>query len=86
MKKDIWDASFEIALDCADHFKRVGDSREALEVLMTCWPQPAGRHFKIAKKACLGALDGRVSSMVAAQAFQKAAEEAGLLRPQVRIR
>jgi len=81
MQDDLWETSFEIALDCGDHFKRVGNSREALEVLMTCWPRPAGRHFKAAKKACLGALDGKISSVVAAQAFRAAAKEVGLLRP-----
>ncbi|WP_312407287.1 DUF982 domain-containing protein [Rhizobium sp.] len=81
MQNDLWEATYEISLDCGDHFKRVGNSREALEVLMTCWPRPAGKNFKVAKKACLGALRGNVSSVVAAQAFLNAAKEAGLLRP-----
>lgn len=81
MATELWDPNFEIRIDSGDHFKTVGNSREALESLMTCWPETRGKKFKVARRACLGALNGNVPTEQAAEAFRIAAKEAGILRP-----
>ena len=80
MPTELWDSAVEITIDCGDHFKSVRNSREALACLMTSWPDRGGDAFAKARKACMGAIDGRVEKSVAFQAFKDAAIEARLLR------
>ncbi|QRM47253.1 DUF982 domain-containing protein [Rhizobium sp. BG4] len=80
MSIELWQSTIEVAIDGGDHFKSVSNSREALACLMTCWPSRGGKAFAAARRACIGAVDGRVDPSVAAEAFKNAALEAGLLR------
>jgi hypothetical protein len=80
MSTELWPSTVEVTIDSGDHFKSVSNSREALACLMTCWPSRGGKAFAIARRACIGAMDGRVEASVAAEAFKTAALEAGLLR------
>ena len=80
MSVEIWSAPIEVTVDCGDHFKSVANSRDALACLMTCWPSRGGRAFAIARKACTGAIHGRVEASVAEEAFKAAAFDAGVLR------
>ncbi|MBW6425452.1 DUF982 domain-containing protein [Rhizobium sp. XQZ8] len=80
MSTELWEPTVEVSLDCGDHFKSVSNSREALACLMTCWPTRGGKAFAAARRACMGAVDGRVDSGVAEKAFRKAAADAGILR------
>lgn len=77
---DIWDKPVEVTIDCGDHFKTVHNSREALETLKTCWPETKGGSYSAARKSCLSSLRGVTANHVAAQAFEIAAKEAGILR------
>ncbi|WP_246697219.1 DUF982 domain-containing protein [Rhizobium sp. WYCCWR 11146] len=58
MPTEMWQTPIEIAVAGGDHFKSVQNSREALETLMTCWPEKGGRSFAIAKRACMKSLSG----------------------------
>ncbi len=80
MSTELWETTVEVTVDCGDHFKSVRNSRDALSCLMTCFPSRGGKAFAAARKACMGALDGRVDVSVAAEAFKLAAKEAGVLR------
>jgi hypothetical protein len=80
MSTEIWQTPVEVAVDTGDHFKCVHNSREALEALLTCWPDKGGRSYALAKRACLSALNGDEDPIVAARSFQEAAKEAGILR------
>jgi hypothetical protein len=77
---ELWEPPFEITLDRGDHFKRVSNSREALECLMTCWPQKGGKRFAAARRACLRSVEGTTTPAQAAKAFRIAAAEVGILR------
>lgn len=77
---DIWDRPVEVTIDCGDHFKTVHNSREALEALMTCWPERKCGSYSVARKSCLSSLRGFTPNEVAAHAFEIAAREAGILR------
>jgi hypothetical protein len=81
MPTEIWQTPIEVAVEGGDHFKSVQNSREALETLMTCWPEKGGRSFALAKRACMKSLSGEADHAAAARAFQEAAIEAGILRP-----
>jgi hypothetical protein len=48
--------------------------------LMTSWPSKRGKSFSAARRACLGALDGKIAGATAKLAFVLAAEEAGILK------
>jgi len=80
MSTELWETTVEITIDCGDHFKSVSNSRDALSCLMNCWPHRGGKAFATARKACMGAIDGRVDGSAAAEAFKVAAKEAGVLR------
>nr|WP_234818564.1 DUF982 domain-containing protein [Sinorhizobium fredii] len=53
-------------------------TREAVECLLSRWPQRDGRALAAAKRTCLQALDGKIKTEKARRAFIKAAEEAHL--------
>jgi len=80
MTVDIWDRSVELMIDSSDHFRRVSNSREAVECLLTCWPVKTGKWFNLARKRCLKSIEGKGDQASAEAAFIKAAEEAGILR------
>nr|WP_311043603.1 DUF982 domain-containing protein [Rhizobium lentis] len=80
MSRDMWDKPIELMID-SDHFRSVGNSRDAIAYLMSSWPTKGGKSFSAARRACLGAIDGKVDSATAKLAFIRAAEEAGILRP-----
>ncbi|MBP1845907.1 hypothetical protein J2046_004181 [Rhizobium petrolearium] len=80
MIEDLWDKPIELMIENSDHFRSVSGSREAMACLMTCWPTTGGKHFSAARRACLGAIDGKLKGAVAHRAFVRAAEEAGILR------
>jgi hypothetical protein len=80
MTVDIWDRNIELMIESSDHFRRVSNSREAMECLLTCWPVKSGKWFSLARKKCLQSLEGKVAQSQAEAAFVKAAEEAGILR------
>ncbi|HEV7246208.1 MAG TPA: DUF982 domain-containing protein [Shinella sp.] len=46
----------------------------------TNWPDPRGKAFAVARKECIGAIDGRIDASLAVEAFKVAAAEAGILR------
>lgn len=81
MSGDLWDKPIELMIDNSDHFRSVGNTRDAMACLMTSWPTKGGKSFSAARRACLAALDGRAGSAKAKVAFIRAAEEAGILRP-----
>jgi len=80
MPIDLWDRPVELTIDGTDHFRRVSNSREALECLLTCWPTQSGEWYSRARKQCLQAVEGKGNHADAEAAFIKAAEEAGILR------
>ncbi|MDK4736955.1 DUF982 domain-containing protein [Rhizobium sp. CNPSo 3490] len=80
MSSDLWDKPIELMID-SDHFRSVGSSRDAMAYLMTSWPTKGGKSFSAVRRACLGAIDGKVDSATAKVAFIRAAREAGILRP-----
>lgn len=80
MSAELWEPALEITLDCGNHFKRVSNSREALEFLMTCWPRKGGKRFAAARRACLGSVEGTINPAQAAEAFRIAAAEVVILR------
>jgi len=80
MSDDLWDKPIELVIDNADHFRCIGSSRDAVAFLMKSWPTKGGKSFSAARRACLGALDGKVATSAAKLAFVNAAEEAGILR------
>ena len=79
MNTDIWNGNVEVMIDCKDHLRVVRSARDALECLMTCWPQEKGPAFKIARKQCLGAAEGAGSNVTARESFVNAANEARIL-------
>lgn len=81
MRVDLWDQKVELMIDGTDHFRRVSNSREAIECLLTCWPTKSGKWFSVARKRCMEAVEGKGDPADAEAAFIKAAEEAGILRP-----
>ncbi|PWE52121.1 DUF982 domain-containing protein [Metarhizobium album] len=80
MSTELWHSKIEVTTDCGNHFKNIGNSRDALAFLIKNWPNRGGRSYAAAKKACIEALHGRVKSSVAAEAFKLAAAEAGIIR------
>jgi hypothetical protein len=80
MAVDIWDHSIELMIESSDHFRRVSNSREAMECLLTSWPVKSGKWFNLARKTCLRSLEGKADHVQAEAAFVKAAKEAGILR------
>ena len=80
MNTDIWNGNVEVMIDCKDHFRVVRSARDAVECLMTSWPQEKGPAFKLARKQCLGAAEGGGSNVNARAAFVNAADEAGILK------
>lgn len=80
MQTDIWENRIEITIDDGDHFKSVCPPREAIACLANGWPEPHGKLYAAAKRACMKALDGKVPLSAAEAAFIKAADEAGVLR------
>ncbi|WP_307145483.1 DUF982 domain-containing protein [Rhizobium tibeticum] len=80
MKTDIWDRGVELVIDGKDEFRTVSNTREAVECLMTSWPDEKGPAYATARKACLSALDGEPSDIDPRAAFIAAAGECGILR------
>ena len=80
MASGLWGKPLEITIDSGDHFKSIHTSRDALACLMTYWPNKRGKSFALARRACLEAIQGKRDSTSAAEAFETAAREAGLLR------
>ncbi|MGG7581132.1 DUF982 domain-containing protein [Rhizobium sp. Nf11,1] len=80
MSSDLWDKPIELMIENSDHFRSVSSTRDAMAYLMTSWPTKGGKSFSAARRACLGAIDGKVDSATAKLAFVRAAEEAGILR------
>ena len=77
---ELWERALEVSTDGGDHFKHVATSRQALECLLTSWPEKGGSAYSIAKRTCALAIEGRATSLAASQAFEAAAREAGLIR------
>ena len=80
MSIELWDPAVEIATDNGDHFKSINTTRDALACLMTNWPHRRGKIFAAARKACIGAIEGRGDVSMAVDAFKAAARDAGILR------
>lgn len=80
MNNDIWDRSVELVIDGKDQFRTVKNTREAVEFLMTSWPAEKGPAYAIARKACLGALNGEPPDIDPRVAFIAAVSECGILR------
>lgn len=80
MSEDLWDKPIELMIENSDHFRSVIGTRDAMAYLMTSWPAQKSKRFAAARRACLGAIDGKVDSTAARLAFIRAAEEAGILR------
>jgi hypothetical protein len=71
-----WDKCVELELGESGGYRAVKSTRDAVECLLSRWPQPDGRALAAAKRTCLQALDGKVNTEKARRAFIKAAEEA----------
>lgn len=77
---DLWEKALEVSIDGGDHFKHIANSRQALECLLTNWPDKGGNAFSVAKRTCALAIEGKATSLAASHAFEAAAREAGLVR------
>lgn len=60
------------------HRQNISNARQAAEWLIYKWPAETDKAWR-ARKACLDALEGKVETAAASQAFRDAAEEAGIL-------
>jgi hypothetical protein len=60
------------------HRQNISSARQAAEWLIYKWPAETDKAWR-ARKACLDALEGKVETAAASQAFRDAAEEAGIL-------
>ncbi len=80
MSDDLWDSPVEVMIDDCDHYRSVGNNRDAIACLMKSWPTKGREASAAARRACLAAIDGTVGSETAKIAFVRAAEEAGVLR------
>ncbi|MDM9646768.1 DUF982 domain-containing protein [Rhizobium sp. S163] len=76
----LWDKPVELMIGNSDHFRCVGSSREAMAFLMTSWPTKGGRSFSAARRACLAALEGKITDAKAKHVFVHAADKAGILK------
>lgn len=63
-------------------YRRIDNTREAVECLMTVWPQNRGARHRDAVETCLKVLDGHRSTEDARCALIEAAIESGVLAPQ----
>nr|WP_240533428.1 DUF982 domain-containing protein [Sinorhizobium fredii] len=54
-----WDKSVELELGETGGYRSVKSTREAVECLLSRWPQRDGRALAAAKRTCLQALDAR---------------------------
>jgi hypothetical protein len=57
----------------------VASARQAIDVLVNKWPSQRGPKYREARKACVAALEGKRSTIMARSAFLDAAREAGIL-------
>ncbi|THV12839.1 DUF982 domain-containing protein [Rhizobium rhizophilum] len=80
MTNDPWDKPVELLIEDSSHFQCIKNSRDAVACMATSWPVRHDREYAAARRACLMALDGKLSSTRARSAFVAAAEKAGILR------
>lgn len=76
---DLWEQPVEIGTPASGGPRCVRNSRDAIASLAHDFPRDCREAGK-ARKICLDALDGIASAELAAMAFRKAAQEAGILR------
>jgi hypothetical protein len=79
MNDDPWDKPVELPVQGSDHFHCIKNSRDAVACMAIAWPAPRDREYAMARRACLRALDGKLSNKRARAAFVAAAEKAGIL-------
>ena len=74
-----------IAADEAGNTKNIASVGEAALCLIEHWSQKGSDKFEAAKRACLNALDGKITCTQCRDAFIDAAKEAGIYITEQRL-
>jgi hypothetical protein len=85
MHKRIQFQSVTIAIDSFGKTKNIDSVGEAALWLMEHWSVLDGEKFKLAKQACLDALDGKITCKECREAFIEAAKEANVYVDEERL-
>jgi hypothetical protein len=85
MDQKPFDKPVTLELGRVGHFRRIDNTREAVECLMTVWPLNRGARHRDAVETCLKVLDGHRATEDARRALIDAARESAVLAlPQTR--
>ncbi len=81
MDEKPFDAPVTLELGQIGRYRRIDNTREAVECLMTVWPLNRGARHRDAVETCLKVLDGHRSTADARRALIEAAIESEVLAP-----
>jgi hypothetical protein len=73
-----WDDGVELQLDGIGKYRTVKSTEDAARCLLELWPRDGGKAYMAAQRACLAALEGRVTADKARASFIEAADEADI--------
>ena len=82
MDEKPFDEPVTLELGRIGHYRRIDNTREAAECLMTVWPLNRGARHRDAVETCLKVLDGHRSTEDARRALIVAAKESDVLAPE----
>ena len=78
MPDQYWEKGVDLELHGVGKYHMVKSTEDAADCLVYRWPTPRGRSWMTAQRACLKALEGRITARMARDAFIEAAEEADI--------
>jgi len=73
-----WEKGVDLELHGVGKYRMVKSTEDAADCLVYRWPNPQGQSWMKAQRACLKALEGRITARMARDAFIEAAEEADI--------
>lgn len=82
MDEKPFDKPVTLELGRVGSYRRIDNTREAAECLMTVWPLNRGARHRDAVETCLKVLDGHRSTADARRALIEAAKESDVLAPE----
>jgi hypothetical protein len=82
MDEKPFDKPVTLELGRVGRYRRIDNTREAAECLMTVWPLNRGARHRDAVETCLKVLEGHRSTADARRALIEAAKESDVLAPE----
>ena len=73
-----WEKGVELELHGVGKYRMVKSTEDAADCLVYRWPIAHGKSWMKAQRACLMALEGRITARMARDAFIEAADEANI--------